>query len=129
MGRNVENLPEIAYHYSGLRNKKNILKKGLLATDNYSCGDIPVVWFYCKRNDIITNGGGGVEVRVKVDSKDPNWRIDWGGDWDSIVYTGNILPENLEVENTLVIAKSKWRKQKKIKTCGEQQTLVEYEKC
>lgn len=109
MGRNVSKLPEIAYHYTALRLKKKILKEGLIPTDNYNRGDTPVVWFYCERHIIAS---GCLEVRVKVDRSDPNWRTDWGGDWDSIVYTGRIPPEKLEVELVRDIYKRKYARNK-----------------
>lgn len=57
MGHDVTELPETAYHYTRLQYKKNILQKGLVATDNYNKGDTPVVWFYCVRQEIMTEHG------------------------------------------------------------------------
>lgn len=85
--------PKYVYHYTSGGKAQRIKKEGLIPTDRYNKGDMPVIWFFKTPRPSY----GEMEVRVRTDAADPKWITRWGGSPGAVVYADWIPPERLRI--------------------------------
>ena len=85
-----EPLPEFGYFYvSDKRGLNRILKKGIIPSDKYNKGDLPVIWIHKEHS---TKRLAMFRIEIRIDPDDLNWLKNWGS--DGLLACTRILTEN-----------------------------------